>query len=70
MLYTLGLVGTQAGKASVMATAEPMVATLAGMLVFGEIPGIVSVVGMLLVIFAIALLNNFGRRDLNFKAEK
>ena len=53
-----------------MATAEPMVATLAGMLVFGEIPGIVSVVGMLLVIFAIALLNNFGRRDLNFKAEK
>lgn len=70
LLYTLGLVGTQAGKASVMATAEPMVATLAGMLVFGEIPGIVSVVGMLLVIFAIALLNNFGRRDLNFKAEK
>lgn len=47
-----------------MATAEPMVATLAGMLVFHEIPGAVSVIGILLVIFAIALLNNFGRQNI------
>ncbi len=60
LLYTLGLKYTDAGKASIMATTEPMVATVAGMVVFHEIPGVVSSVGIILVIFAIALLNNFG----------
>ena len=63
LLYTAGLSHTDAGKASVMATAEPMVATLAGLIVFREIPGPVSVLGILLVVFAIALLNNFGRQS-------
>lgn len=61
LLYTSGLKNTEAGKASIMATAEPMVATIAGLIAFGEIPGMVSVVGIFLVVFAIALLNNFGR---------
>lgn len=64
LLYTMGLGGTQAGQASIMATAEPMVATLAGMLIFHEIPGVVSVIGILIVVFAIALLNNFGRKNI------
>lgn len=62
LLYTAGLSNTDAGKASIMATAEPMVATLAGLIAFREVPGIVSVVGILFVVFAIALLNNFGRK--------
>ena len=60
LLYTLGLKYTDAGKASIMATTEPMVATVAGMIVFHEIPGFVSFAGIFIVIFAIALLNNFG----------
>lgn len=61
LLYTSGLSHIEAGKASIMATAEPMVATVAGLAVFHEIPGAVSVFGILLVLFAIALLNDFGR---------
>lgn len=62
-LYTAGLSGTPAGKASVMATLEPLVATLMGLAVFHEVPGVFAFIGMALILLAILLLNNFGRRD-------
>ncbi len=55
-LYTYGLKRMDAGVASVMATLEPLVAAVAGALVYGEIPTVFSAVGILLVISAIAIL--------------
>lgn len=56
-LYTYGLNYTEAGKASVMATIEPMTATVAGALVFSEYPDIFGVTGIILILAAIVLLN-------------
>ena len=57
VLYTLGLKGVPAGKASILACSEPVAATVLGMVCYDEIPGLVSVLGMILVLTAILLLN-------------
>ena len=54
--YTKGLESTPPAKASVIATAEPVVATLCGAFFFGEIPSIFGIVGIFLVIFAVLYL--------------
>lgn len=56
-LYTYGLSGVEAGKASVMASVEPVVATVVGLLVFGERLSVWSAAGIALVLAAIVLLN-------------
>lgn len=63
LLYTVGLSKTSAGKAAIMASAEPMVATLAGMIVFGEMPGISGILGIVMIISAIVLLNIGGEKS-------
>ena len=60
ILYTTGLSGTMPGKASVMATSEPLAATLSGLIVFGEVPSVLGFAGLGLIVFAILMLNNFG----------
>lgn len=55
--YTLGLSGLEAGKASVMASLEPVVATLLGAAAFGEIPSLLGVLGIVLVLAGVVLLN-------------
>lgn len=57
MLYTSGLKNTAPGKAAVMACAEPMVATLIGVFVYGQSA---SLPGILLILLAILIVNNFG----------
>lgn len=57
LLYTLGLKNTEPGKAAILATTEPMVATLAGIFVFDEIPTAMSAVGILLILSAGVILN-------------
>lgn len=57
VLYTLGLKYTEPGKASVMAFAEPVVATLTGVLVFHEEMTGGGVIGIILIFAAIILLN-------------
>ncbi len=57
VLYTCGLSGTTPGKAAIMASAEPMVAALLGFFVYGQKA---SIPGILLILFAILLVNNFG----------
>ena len=54
--YTKGLEHTPPAKASVIATAEPVVATLCGAFFFGEIPSVFGVIGIFLVIFAVLYL--------------
>ncbi len=57
IFYTLGLSGLPAGKASVMATVEPVVATLLGMLFVNEPLTFLGMTGILLVLSGVALLH-------------
>lgn len=57
LLYTKGLQKMDAGKASVMAFIEPLVATLTGFLLFQETVNIQSGIGILLVFISVILLN-------------
>ncbi len=57
ILYTKGLKKVEAGKASILAFAEPMVAAAAGIIIFHEPFGIKNIVGILLIFLAIVLLN-------------
>lgn len=65
MLYTYGLKGTIPGKASIMASIEPVVATLNGIIFFNEPFGFTSFIGIAFVILAVMLINNFGRTSNN-----
>jgi drug/metabolite transporter (DMT)-like permease len=56
-LYTYGMTGMETGKASVLASTEPVVATLMGILIYKEAMPPLSVLGVALVIGAIAVLN-------------
>ncbi len=57
LLYTYGLTETENGKASVMASVEPVMATLIGILVFHEKMTFSCVLGILFVLGAILVLN-------------
>ncbi len=55
--YTKGLEKMEAGKASIMAFIEPMVATVCGILVFGEKFTLGNLTGVVLILASIILLN-------------
>ena len=55
--YTLGLRTVEASKAGIIATIEPMVATLVGILVFSEPLTLLSGLGILLILSAVVILN-------------
>ena len=55
--YTLGLRTVEASRAGILATVEPMVATLIGILVFAEPLTLLSGLGILLILAAVVLLN-------------
>ena len=57
LLYTKGLEFVENGPASVMASVEPVVATLLGFVVFSETPTLSAVMGMVLVLGALVLLS-------------
>lgn len=57
LLYTLGLEQVEADRAAILATIEPMVATLIGVIVFHEYLTPLSLIGMLSILSAIVLLN-------------
>ena len=57
LLYTKGLYGMEAGKASILATVEPFVATIVGVMFFKETMTSFKIIGMLLVLLAIIILN-------------
>lgn len=64
LLYTFGLSGIEAGRASVMASVEPVVATLVGVLVYRESLNLYSLAGIALVLFAVLLTGIQGRKRL------
>ena len=57
LLYTRGLTGVVASHASVMATVEPVVATLIGVLVFNEGMTLGKLCGIILILAGIVVLN-------------
>ena len=57
LAYTLGLKSVEASKAGIIATIEPMVATMIGIVVFDEPLTIMSGMGILLILSAVIALN-------------
>ena len=62
LTYTLGLRTVEASRAGILATVEPMVAALIGVIVFSEPITIQSGAGILLILTAVILLNCADRR--------
>ena len=63
-LYNFGLKGLDAGVASVMAFIEPMVATIAGFVIYNEAPTVFNLLGIAMILTAVILLNiQFGNRE-------
>lgn len=57
LFYTMGLANMRASSAAIIASVEPVVATIAGVLVFKESMTAASVTGIVLVLGAIVVLN-------------
>lgn len=57
LAYTLGLGTVEASRAGILATIEPMVATVFGVLVFSEPLTVSSSLGILLILSSVILLN-------------
>ena len=57
LTYTLGLRTVEASKAGIIATLEPVVATIIGILCFSEMLTVLSALGILLVLSAVVVLN-------------
>ena len=55
--YNKGLIGLEGGQASVIASIEPVAATIIGVLVFKESPAAMTIIGMTLVIGSIIIVN-------------
>ena len=62
LLYTYGLTGMETGRASIMASVEPVVATIVGAVVFHESMSALSYAGVVLVLSAVVLLNVKAKR--------
>lgn len=65
LLYTYGLTGLETGKASILASFEPVVATLVGIFVFHETLTPLSALGCVCVLSAVVLLNLKRRQKAN-----
>lgn len=63
IFYTLGLTYIPASKASVIASIEPVTATLVGLLVFDEVPDIFGFIGIVLVLWAVTIINLDGKKS-------
>jgi drug/metabolite transporter (DMT)-like permease len=57
LAYTLGLRSVEASKAGILATVEPMVATLIGIFVLSEPLTLMSGIGVLLILATVVILN-------------
>lgn len=54
--YTVALDHMEAGKASILCSCEPVAAMVFGLFFFGEIPTVLSVMGLIIVLLALAML--------------
>uniref|UniRef100_UPI0022DFDD0A EamA family transporter n=1 Tax=Megamonas funiformis TaxID=437897 RepID=UPI0022DFDD0A len=56
-IYTTGLKKLEAGKASILATIEPIVSAIVGLIFFQEVFDLTKILGMICIISAILILN-------------
>lgn len=56
LLYTKGLTYLETSRASIIATLEPVVGTIIGIIIFNESISIFKIAGVLLIIFAVTIL--------------
>ncbi|MEH7125234.1 EamA family transporter [Bacillus sp. JJ1532] len=56
-IYTWGLEKTEGSKAAVIATVEPVVATLLGVMLYGEILGFIQITGAILILCSVIIVN-------------
>lgn len=65
-LYTWGLEKTEGSKAAIIATVEPVVATVLGVLLYGERLGFFQIIGALLIIGSVLIVNiSFRKKSIN-----
>lgn len=57
LLYTTGLKKLEAGKASILATIEPIVSAIVGLIFFQEVFDLAKILGMVCILLAIIILN-------------
>lgn len=57
ILYTMGLARIESGKAAVIASVEPVVATVMGLVVYNETIDIFGILGIILIISVVVLLS-------------
>lgn len=57
LLYTMGLESVEPSRAAILATSEPMMATVLGILIYREGMNPVSIIGILCILIAIFILN-------------
>ena len=57
LTYTKGLIGMESGRAAVIASVEPVAATIIGMIVFKERPALLTIIGIILVLLSITWIN-------------
>ncbi len=58
LLYTIGLSKIPAGRASILATIEPMTATVFGMIIYHENPGLLGFIGIACILAAVVMVSN------------
>ena len=63
LFYTLGLRTVEASKAGILATLEPMVATIIGIIYFSEALTLMSGIGIFLILAAVVVLNWHGKAE-------
>jgi len=63
LCYTKGLSGMENGTASVIASIEPVMATVLGILIYKEEMTFVNAFGMILVLASIVILNSNSKSD-------
>lgn len=62
LLYAYGLTGVENSKASVIASVEPVAATVFGIVLYREYPSVASVIGVVLVLGALMLCIEFPKK--------
>lgn len=63
IIYTYGLKHTEASKASILTTIEPVVATIIGIFIFKEAFSFIQMLGMAFIIGAVILIQVYGSRS-------
>lgn len=63
IIYTHGLNQTEASKASILTTVEPVVATLIGIFIFQEAFSFIQMLGMASIIAAVIIVQVYNKRD-------